>query len=75
MRVEAPYLTALMEGLNQGLKESLGNDRLVDILDRRSPQELVQAGRRAVQLAVAPLLSDHKLGPMLDTSEVVTGWA
>lgn len=65
-----PYATALMDGLNQGLSDLFADKRMVNALGRRSHEELFEAGRRAVQLAMAPFVWDDKLGPMLDTGEV-----
>jgi hypothetical protein len=57
-------------GLKQGLSDVFNNETLVALLERRTEEELFEAGRRAVQLAVSPLIWSQRLGPMLDTSLV-----
>lgn len=67
----ADAYAALEEGLKLGLNEA------VELLDHEpSPlqglgwDELVEIGRRSVHLALAPILWDQRLGPMLDTAQV-----
>ena len=57
-------------GLKQGLAEMFDNQSVVAVLDRRGEEELFEAGRRAVQLAVSPILWSERLGPMLGTAQV-----
>lgn len=60
----------LEAGLKEGVAEVLDSEELVALLDQRSKGELFEAGRRAVQLAVSPLIWEQRLGPMLDTAHV-----
>jgi hypothetical protein len=60
----------LEQGLKAGLYELLDDRIICDVLDRRSEEDLFAAGRRAVQLAIAPFLWEARLGPMLDTAQV-----
>jgi hypothetical protein len=60
----------LQEGLQQGLADLHDDKRFFVVLERRSPDQLFEAGRVAVRLALAPFLWDDKLGAMLDTTEV-----
>src|SRR6516225_9104299 len=66
----ADSYASLEQGLKLGLSDVFGNERVVATLDRSSQDRLVEAGRRAVHLAIAPFLWDEKLGQMLDTGEV-----
>jgi hypothetical protein len=66
----ADSYASLEQGLKLGLSDLFGNERVVATLDRSSRDRLVEAGRRAVHLAIAPFLWDEKLGQMLDTGEV-----
>lgn len=66
----ADPLSQVEAGLKQGLSDVFSNETLVALLDCRSEHELFEAGRRAVQLAVSPLIWSERLGPMLDTSQV-----
>jgi hypothetical protein len=67
----ADFYAQLEEGFRRGLFDLDDDGRVVAILQQRSPEELVQAGRLAAQLAVARFLWDAKLGPMLETGEVI----
>jgi hypothetical protein len=66
----ADPVSQLEAGLKEGLAEVIGNETLVALLDRRPEAELFEVGRRAVQLAVSPLIWSERLGPLLDTSQV-----
>jgi hypothetical protein len=66
----ADPLSQVEAGIKQGLSDVFNNETLVALLDRRTEEELFEAGRRAVQLAVSPLIWSERLGPMLDTSQV-----
>lgn len=57
-------------GVEQGLAELFDNASVVAVLGRRGGDELFEAGRRAVQLAVSPIVWSERLGPMLDTAQV-----
>lgn len=63
-------VSELEAGLKEGVAEVLGSEGLVALLDRRPARELFEAGRRAVQLAVSPLIWEERLGAMLDTAQV-----
>jgi hypothetical protein len=65
----ADSVSYLEEGLKQGLWD-LQEEDVFSTLEQRRPDELVEAGRRAVHLAVARFLWDERLGPMLDTGQV-----
>lgn len=66
----ADSFSQLEAGLKHGLSEVFNNENLVALLDPRSEEELFEAGRRAVQLAVSPLIWSERLGPMLETPQV-----
>lgn len=67
----ADAYAALEEGLKVGLSEAVALlDQEPSFLERHSWDDLVEVGRRSVHLAVAPILWDQRLGPMLDTAEV-----
>jgi hypothetical protein len=60
----------LLKGIYQGLDEIFGNEEIIEVLSRRDPEDLIEVGRSAARLAVAPLLWDARLGAMLDTGQV-----
>ena len=60
----ADSLSQVEAGIKQGLSDVFDNETLVALLDRRTEEELFEAGRRAVQLAVSPLIWSERLGPM-----------
>ena len=68
--VMAHPASELEAGLRRGVAEVLDSEELVALLDQRSKGELFEAGRRAVQLAVSPLIWEERLGAMLDTVHV-----
>ncbi len=68
--VMAHPASELEAGLRRGVAEVLDSEDLVALLDQRSKGELFEAGRRAVQIAVSPLIWEERLGAMLDTVHV-----
>lgn len=60
----------LQRGLCEGLAELRSDQQLAGLLAKREEDALLEAGRAAVRLAVAPLLWESRLGPLAPTAEV-----
>lgn len=66
----ADAISELEAGLKEALAELSSDSALTVLLGQRPEAELFEAGRRAVQVAVSPLIWSERLGPMLDTAKV-----
>ncbi|MGH9068659.1 MAG: hypothetical protein ACRD0J_14405 [Acidimicrobiales bacterium] len=63
-------IDVLERGLCEGLADLRADEQLIGLLADRDDDAILEAGRRAVRLATAPLLWTARVGPVAPTAEV-----